>query len=55
MIKNTATTSFDNGGRSTTPDDRLPSDGDRPVMNDIDDDRDELAFAKLDPAHYVNM
>src|SRR5258705_13516539 len=24
-------------------------------MNDIDDDRDELAFAKLDPADYLNM
>ena len=23
-------------------------------MNDIDDDRDELAFAKPDPAHYLN-
>jgi hypothetical protein len=24
-------------------------------MNDIDDDRDELAFVKLDAARYVNM
>jgi len=24
-------------------------------MNDIDDDRDELAFAKLDSARYLNM
>jgi hypothetical protein len=31
------------------------SDGDRPVMNEIDDDRDELAFAKLDLARYLNM
>jgi hypothetical protein len=27
----------------------------RPVMNDIDDDRDEFAFAELDPTHYLNM
>jgi hypothetical protein len=33
----------------------MPSDGDRAVMNDIDDDRDELAFAKLDLARYLTM
>jgi len=31
------------------------SDGDGTVMNDIDDDRDELAFAQLDLARYHSM
>src|SRR6266446_10913335 len=30
-------------------------DGDRSVMNDIDDDRDESAFAQLDLARYHSM
>jgi len=29
--------------------------GDRTVMNDIDDDRDELAFAQLDLARYLGI
>ena len=36
-------------------DQAFPSDGDRTVMNDIDDDRDELAFAQLDLARYHSM
>src|ERR1700687_1547876 len=36
-------------------DQAFPSDGDHSVMNDIDDDRDELAFAQLDLARYHSM
>jgi hypothetical protein len=36
-------------------DQAFPSGGDRTVMNDIDDDRDELAFAQLDLARYHSM
>ena len=36
-------------------DQAFPSDGDRTVMNDIDDDRDEMAFAQLDLARYHSM
>ena len=35
--------------------DQVPSDGDRCVMNDIDDDRDELAFAQLDLVRYLSL
>jgi hypothetical protein len=36
-------------------DQAFPSSGDRFVMNDIDEDRDELAIAQLDLARYHRM
>jgi hypothetical protein len=32
----------------------FPSEGDHSIMNDIDDDRDELAFAQLDLPRYFS-